>query len=88
MARVRRVASGPRTFHFFFHFVTVDQRERAFDGAVFLVTLDVRVVKEHLFGFVADHRTRDGARGHLPEDVVPGSAKAVKSEAVVNAGRL
>ena len=41
MARVRRVVSGPRTFHFFFHFWTVDQRQGAFDGTVFLTTLDV-----------------------------------------------
>jgi hypothetical protein len=43
MARVRWVASGRRTFHFFFHFGTVDQRQGAFDGAVFLVTFDVGV---------------------------------------------
>jgi len=37
MAAVRRVASGPRTPHF----GTVDQGQGAFDGAVFLTTLDV-----------------------------------------------
>jgi len=88
MARVRRVASGPRTFHTRFHFGTVDQRECTVDRALLLLALDVRVVKEHLFRGVADHRTRDCARGHLAEDVVPSAAKAVKGEAVVDTSRL
>jgi hypothetical protein len=41
MAGVRRLFTGLRIFHSTFHFVTVDQRQGAFDGAVFLVTLDV-----------------------------------------------
>jgi hypothetical protein len=53
---------------------------------VFLATFDVRVVKEHL-RLVADHRTRDRARGHLPEQGVPRAAKAGKGEAVVAPGR-
>jgi len=88
MARVRWVASDPRTFHTRFHFGAVDQREGAVDRALLLLALDVRVVKEHLLGGVADHRARDRSRGHLAEDVVPGSAKAVKGEAVADAGRL
>ncbi len=48
--------------HTMFHVGTVDDREGPLDGASLLLALDVRVVKEHLFRRVTDHRARDRAR--------------------------